>query len=140
MGPIGPIRSTVLLIPLAPAQTFAWLGNSELRKPMALNDKKLAILQAIAAGSTTGPMISNSVGSSTQLLNYYLDTMVQDDYIQVAKLFDNASQEFQVVRAYLTDKGQTSLAEHLSRLAPAAATVAATVAARPTNGRGSGSG
>jgi DeoR family transcriptional regulator, catabolite repression regulator len=98
---------------------------------MALNDKKLAILQAIAAGSTTGPMISNSVGSSTQLLNYYLDTMVQDDYIQVAKLFDNASQEFQVVRAYLTDKGQTSLAEHLSRLAPAAATVAATVAVAP---------
>jgi DeoR family transcriptional regulator, catabolite repression regulator len=102
--------------------------NSELREPMALNDKKLAILQAIAAGSTTGPMISSSVGSSTQLLNYYLDTMAQDDYIQVAKLFDNASQEFQVVRAYLTDKGQTSLAEHLSRLAPAAATVAATEA------------
>jgi DeoR family transcriptional regulator, catabolite repression regulator len=91
---------------------------------MALNEKKLSILQAIAAGSTTGVAISATVGSSTQLLNYYLDTMAQDDYIQVAKLFDNATQEFQVVRAYLTDKGQTSLREHLGRLAPAAAPVA----------------
>jgi DeoR family transcriptional regulator, catabolite repression regulator len=108
---------------------------------MALNEKKLSILQAIAAGSTTGVAISATVGSSTQLLNYYLDTMAQDDYIQVAKLFDNATQEFQVVRAYLTDKGQTALQEHLSRLAsaapavasaaPAAASAAPTVVAPP---------
>jgi DeoR family transcriptional regulator, catabolite repression regulator len=95
---------------------------------MALNEKKISILQAIAAGSTTGVTISATVGSSTQLLNYYLDTMAQDDYIQVAKLFDNATQEFQVVRAYLTDKGQTSLQEHLDRLALVAPVVPPVVA------------
>lgn len=98
---------------------------------MALNEKKLSILQAIAAGSTTGVAISATVGSSTQLLNYYLDTMAQDDYIQVAKLFDNATQEFQVVRAYLTDKGQTSLQEYLSRLAPVATPVASVAQVAP---------
>lgn len=78
---------------------------------MALNDRKLKILQTIAAGHITGDDIAESLGSSLQLLNYYLNTLSEDGYLKVAKVYDNFTREFQVVRAYLTPQGQTALAE-----------------------------
>ena len=76
---------------------------------MALNDRQLKILKVIDEGNITGDDIVNATGSSMQMLSYYLNTMADDGYLKVAKVYDNATREFLVVRAYLTDEGKTSL-------------------------------
>ena len=76
---------------------------------MALNDRQLKILKVIDDGNITGDDIVNATGSSMQMLSYYLNTMADDGYLKVAKVYDNATREFLVVRAYLTDEGKTSL-------------------------------
>lgn len=76
---------------------------------MLLNEKQQRILSMIDAGHTTGEGIANAIGSSMQMIRYYLDTLAEDGYLKVAKVYDNATREFQVVRAYLTDKGKAAL-------------------------------
>jgi DeoR family transcriptional regulator, catabolite repression regulator len=76
---------------------------------MALNDRQLKILKVIEDGNITGDDIVNATGSSMQMLSYYLNTMADDGYLKVAKVYDNATREFLVVRAYLTDEGKASL-------------------------------
>lgn len=76
---------------------------------MALNDRQLRILKVIDDGNITGDDIVNATGSSMQMLSYYLNTMADDGYLKVAKVYDNATREFLVVRAYLTDEGKASL-------------------------------
>ncbi len=76
---------------------------------MALNDRQLKILKVIDDGNITGDDIVNATGSSMQMLSYYLNTMADDGYLKVAKVYDNATREFLVVRAYLTDEGKASL-------------------------------
>ena len=90
---------------------------------MALNDRQLKILKVIAEGNITGDDIVNALGSSMQMTSYYLTTMADDGYLKVAKVYDNATREFLVVRAYLTDQGKDELAK---------LGVAATDAANPT--------
>lgn len=76
---------------------------------MLLNEKQQRILSIIDAGHTTGEGIADEIGSSMQMIRYYLDTLAEDGYLKVAKVYDNATREFQVVRAYLTDKGKAAL-------------------------------
>jgi DeoR family transcriptional regulator, catabolite repression regulator len=76
---------------------------------VALNDRQLKILKVIDAGNITGDDIVNATGSSMQMLSYYLNTMADDGYLKVAKVYDNATREFLVVRAYLTDEGKAAL-------------------------------
>lgn len=76
---------------------------------VALNDRQLKILKVIDDGNITGDDIVNATGSSMQMLSYYLNTMAEDGYLKVAKVYDNATREFLVVRAYLTDEGKASL-------------------------------
>ncbi len=76
---------------------------------MLLNEKQQRILEIIDAGNTTGESIATAIGSSMQMIRYYLDTLSEDGYLKVAKVYDNATREFQVVRAYLTDKGKASI-------------------------------
>lgn len=76
---------------------------------MLLNEKQQRILSMIDAGHTTGEGIADAIGSSMQMIRYYLDTLAEDGYLKVAKVYDNATHEFQVVRAYLTDKGRAAL-------------------------------
>ncbi|MBE9011994.1 hypothetical protein IQ250_17490 [Pseudanabaenaceae cyanobacterium LEGE 13415] len=76
---------------------------------MLLNEKQQRILEIIDAGNTTGESIADAIGSSMQMIRYYLDTLSEDGYLKVAKVYDNATREFQVVRAYLTDKGKASI-------------------------------
>ncbi|MBD1843894.1 hypothetical protein H6F89_10865 [Cyanobacteria bacterium FACHB-63] len=76
---------------------------------MLLNEKQQRILEVIDAGNTTGESIATAIGSSMQMIRYYLDTLSEDGYLKVAKVYDNATREFQVVRAYLTDKGKASI-------------------------------
>lgn len=76
---------------------------------MALSERQLRILSVIDAGNTTGESIADALGSSMQMLRYYLDTMAEDGYLKTAKVYDNATREFQIVRAYLTDKGKLTL-------------------------------
>lgn len=76
---------------------------------MLLNEKQQRILEIIDAGNTTGESIASAIGSSMQMIRYYLDTLSEDGYLKVAKVYDNATREFQVVRAYLTDKGKASI-------------------------------
>lgn len=76
---------------------------------MLLNEKQQRILSIIDAGHTTGEGIADAIGSSMQMIRYYLDTLAEDGYLKVAKVYDNATREFQVVRAYLTDKGKAAL-------------------------------
>jgi len=76
---------------------------------MLLNEKQQRILAAIDAGNTTGDRIATAIGSSMQMIRYYLDTLAEDGYLKTAKVYDNATHEFQVVRAYLTDKGKASI-------------------------------
>jgi DeoR family transcriptional regulator, catabolite repression regulator len=76
---------------------------------MALNDRQLKILKVIDDGNITGDDIVNATGSSMQMLSYYLNTMADDGYLKVARVYDNATREFLVVRAYLTDEGKGAL-------------------------------
>jgi DeoR family transcriptional regulator, catabolite repression regulator len=76
---------------------------------MLLNEKQQRILSIIDAGQTTGEGIAEAIGSSMQMIRYYLDTLAEDGYLKVAKVYDNATREFQVVRAYLTDKGKSAI-------------------------------
>lgn len=76
---------------------------------MPLNEKQLRILRVIDQGSTTGDSIAQALGSSMQMLRYYLDTLVEDGYLKAAKVYDNSTKEFQIVRAYLTEKGKVEL-------------------------------
>ncbi|MCU0551258.1 MAG: hypothetical protein MUC48_18075 [Leptolyngbya sp. Prado105] len=66
-------------------------------------------MSIIDAGQTTGEGIAEAIGSSMQMIRYYLDALSEDGYLKVAKVYDNATREFQVVRAYLTDKGKEAL-------------------------------
>ncbi len=77
---------------------------------MLLNDKQLRILKLIEAGNTTGESIGDAMGSSMQMIRYYLDTLAEDGYLKIAKVYDNATREFHVVRAYLTDQGKAAIA------------------------------
>lgn len=81
---------------------------------MPLSEKQLQILKAIDAGNTTGDRIADAMGSSMQMIRYYLDTMAEDGYIKAAKVYDNSIRDFQIVRAYLTDKGKVTLEQNQS--------------------------
>jgi len=76
---------------------------------MPLNERQLRILRAIDQGNITGDSIAQALGSSMQMLRYYLDTMTEDGYLKAAKVYDNDTREFQIVRAYLTEKGKAEL-------------------------------
>jgi DeoR family transcriptional regulator, catabolite repression regulator len=76
---------------------------------VALNDRQLKILKVIDDGNITGDDIVNATGSSMQMLSYYLNTMADDGYLKAARVYDNATREFLVVRAYLTDEGKAAL-------------------------------
>jgi DeoR family transcriptional regulator, catabolite repression regulator len=74
-----------------------------------LNDRQLKILRVIDAGSITGEDIVKALGSSMQMTSYYLNTLADDGYLKVARVYDNETRDFIVVRAYLTDQGKTTL-------------------------------
>ena len=76
---------------------------------MVLNDRQLRILRVIDAGNTTGEALAEVLGSSTQMLSYYLNTLVEAGYLRAAKAYDNQLQDFVVVRAYLTPEGKAVL-------------------------------
>jgi DeoR family transcriptional regulator, catabolite repression regulator len=76
---------------------------------MALNERQLRILRVIDAGHTTGDAIVEALGSSLQMLSYYVNQMVDDGYIKAAKVYDNDLKDFVVVRAYLTPEGKSIL-------------------------------
>ena len=76
---------------------------------MPLNEKQIKILQIIDAGNSSGDSIAQALGTSMQMLRYYLDTMAEDGYLKAAKVFDNKTKEFQIVRAYLTEEGKSAL-------------------------------
>lgn len=94
---------------------------------MQLNEKQLKILEAIAAGNTTGESIGDAIGSSMQMIRYYLDTMAEDGYLKAAKVYDNSIRDFQIVRAYLTDQGKLALEQRQAAIA------APKVEAHPSN-------
>jgi DeoR family transcriptional regulator, catabolite repression regulator len=81
---------------------------------MLLNEKQLRLLKVIDSGNTTGDQIADAMGSSMQMIRYYLDTMAEDEYLKAAKVYDSKIQDFQIVRAYLTEKGKAALEESLS--------------------------
>ncbi len=74
-----------------------------------LNDRQLRILRVIDEGNITGEDIVKALDSSMQMTSYYLNTMADDGYLKVARVYDNETREFLVVRAYLTDQGKASL-------------------------------
>lgn len=74
-----------------------------------LNDRQLKILRVIDEGNITGEDIVKALDSSMQMTSYYLNTMADDGYLKVARVYDNETREFLVVRAYLTDQGKASL-------------------------------
>ncbi len=76
---------------------------------MPLNEKQIKILQVIDAGNISGDSIAQALGTSMQMLRYYLDTMAEDGYLKAAKVFDNKTREFLIVRAYLTEEGKAAL-------------------------------
>lgn len=76
---------------------------------MPLNEKQIRILQVIDAGNSSGDSIAKALETSMQMLRYYLDTMADDGYLKAAKVFDNKTKEFQIVRAYLTEEGKAAL-------------------------------
>ncbi len=78
---------------------------------MLLNEKQLKILQVIEAGNTTGEAIAVAMGLSPQMLKYYLDKLAEDGYVKAAKVYDNTLQDFLIVGAYLTPKGQAELTQ-----------------------------
>lgn len=79
---------------------------------MALNDRHLRILRSIAAGHTTGESLVDDLGSSMQMLAYFLNTMVDEGYVKAARVYDNELRDFVVVKAYLTPEGQAILQAH----------------------------
>jgi DeoR family transcriptional regulator, catabolite repression regulator len=88
---------------------------------MALNERQLRILRVIDAGHTTGEAIVEALGSSLQMLSYYVNQMVDDGYIKAAKVYDNDLKDFVVVRAYLTPEGKSILEANPQPASPAAA-------------------
>lgn len=84
---------------------------------MPLTEKQIRILQVIDAGNISGDSIAQALETSMQMLRYYLDTMVEDGYLKAAKVFDNKTREFQIVRAYLTQEGKAALDQATSNLA-----------------------
>lgn len=74
-----------------------------------LNDRQLKILRVIDEGKITGEDIVKALDSSMQMTSYYLNTLADDGYLKVARVYDNETREFLVVRAYLTDQGKASL-------------------------------
>jgi DeoR family transcriptional regulator, catabolite repression regulator len=88
---------------------------------MALNERQLRILRVIDAGHTTGDAIVEALGSSLQMLSYYVNQMVDDGYIKAAKVYDNDLKDFVVVRAYLTPEGKSILEANPQPASPAAA-------------------
>lgn len=74
-----------------------------------LNDRQLKILRVIDEGNITGEDIVKALDSSMQMTSYYLNTLADDGYLKVARVYDNETREFLVVRAYLTDQGKASL-------------------------------
>jgi DeoR family transcriptional regulator, catabolite repression regulator len=74
-----------------------------------LNDRQLKILRVIDEGNITGEDIIKALDSSMQMTSYYLNTLADDGYLKVARVYDNETREFLVVRAYLTDQGKASL-------------------------------
>ena len=74
-----------------------------------LNDRQLKILRVIDEGKITGEDIVKALDSSMQMTSYYLNTLADDGYLKVARVYDNEAREFLVVRAYLTDQGKASL-------------------------------
>ncbi len=75
----------------------------------ALNDRHLKILRVIDEGNITGEDIVKALGSSIQMTSYYLNTLADDGYLKVARVYDNETRDFIVVRAYLTDQGKSTL-------------------------------
>lgn len=75
----------------------------------ALNDRQLKILRVIDEGNITGEDIVKVLGSSMQMTSYYLNTLADDGYLKVARVYDNETRDFIVVRAYLTDQGKSAL-------------------------------
>jgi len=76
---------------------------------MALNDRQLKILKVIDEGNITGENIVKALSSSMQMLSYYLNTLADDGYLKVARVYDNETRDFIIVRAYLTDQGKAAL-------------------------------
>ncbi len=74
-----------------------------------LNDRQLKLLRVIDEGNITGEDIVKVLGSSMQMTSYYLNTLADDGYLKVARVYDNETRDFLVVRAYLTDLGKASL-------------------------------
>jgi DeoR family transcriptional regulator, catabolite repression regulator len=74
-----------------------------------LNDRQLKILRVIDEGNITGEDIVKALGSSMQMTSYYLNTLADDGYLKVARVYDNDTRDFIVVRAYLTDQGKATL-------------------------------
>lgn len=74
-----------------------------------LNDRQLKILRVIDSGTITGEEIVKALGSSMQMTSYYLNTLADDGYLKVARVYDNETRDFLVVRAYLTPQGKSAL-------------------------------
>lgn len=98
---------------------------------MAIGDRQLKILEVIDAGHTTGEAIVEVIGSSMQMLSYYMNQMVEDGYIKAARLYDNELQDFVVVRAYLTAEGEAILTQMGKRTAPQERTATPSVTTTP---------
>lgn len=97
-----------------------------------LNDRQLKILRVIDAGNMTGEDIATAVGSSMQLLSYYLNTLSDDGYLKIAKVYDNFTREFQIVRAYLTSEGKQALVQADEKIAAASGTALSTETVQAT--------
>ncbi len=74
-----------------------------------LNERQVKILRVIDEGNITGEDIVKALGSSMQMTSYYLNTLADDGYLKVARVYDNETRDFIVVRAYLTDQGKSTL-------------------------------
>jgi DeoR family transcriptional regulator, catabolite repression regulator len=92
---------------------------------MALNDRQIKILQVVNAGNTTGEAIADAMGSSMQMLSYYIGQMVEDGYLKAARVYDNELRDFVVVRAYLTPEGQDIVNQNVASVAAPTPVVAA---------------
>lgn len=90
-----------------------------------LNERQLKILRVIDEGNITGEDIVKALGSSMQMTSYYLNTLADDGYLKVARVYDNETRDFIVVRAYLTDEGKAALESSIPKSEPAAATPSA---------------
>jgi DeoR family transcriptional regulator, catabolite repression regulator len=88
---------------------------------MALNERQIKILQVVNDGNTTGEAIADAMGSSMQMLSYYIGQMVEDGYLKAARVYDNELRDFVVVRAYLTPEGQDVIGQMAAPVAAVAA-------------------